>query len=86
MTAFGDAPAKIAEVNNLLKSGISCVNLSFARSERSAFLPFTEPTNGSTNLEYNSTVHATKFEERKESTIGNHRTNLRTPTRIAVGR
>ncbi len=76
MTIFGDALAKIAEVNNLFRSGISCADLSFARTERSVFLLFTKPTNGSTVLEDNATIHATKFEERKESTISNRRTNL----------
>ena len=86
MTIFGDALAKIAEVNDLFRSGISCANLSFVKTERSAFLSFTKPTNGSTILEDVATIHATKFEERKESTIGNCRTNLQTPTRIPVGR
>ncbi len=76
MTIFGEAPTKIAEVDDLFRSGISCANLSFARTERSAFQSFTKPTNGSTILEDDATIHATKFEERKESTISNHRTNL----------
>ncbi len=71
MTTVGDAPAKIAEVNDLLQSGICCMYFSLARTERSASLSFTEPANGSTIFEYDVTVHDTKIEERKESTIGN---------------
>jgi hypothetical protein len=76
MTRLGDASTKVAKVNDLLGSEVSGTNFSFTRTERGAVLPFTKPTKWVTIRKNNATVHSTKLEERKESTIINRGTNL----------
>jgi hypothetical protein len=86
MTRLRNASTKVAKVKDFLRSGVSGTNFDFTRTERSAVLLFTEPTKWATSLDDNAAVHTMKLEERQESTISNHGTNLRTPTCIAVSR
>jgi hypothetical protein len=60
------------------------MDFSFTRTERSAILVVAKPAKWTIIFEDDTTVHATKLEEREKSVIGDQAAKLGTPTRIAV--
>ena len=84
VTGIRDTPRKVAEVDDLFGGCTCSTNFSFARTERSAILVVAKPTNWTTIFEHDTTIHATKLEEREKSAAGNQAAKLGTPTSIAV--
>jgi hypothetical protein len=86
ITGVGDALRKVAEIDNLFGGCTCSSDFGLARTERSAILVVAKPTDRAAVFEDNATVHATKFEEREKSAVGDGAAKLGTPTSIAVGR
>ena len=85
ITGVEDALRKVAEIDNLFGGCTCSSDFSFARTERSAILAVTKPTDWTAIFEDNATIHATKLEEREKSAINDQAAKLGTPTSIAVG-
>jgi hypothetical protein len=85
VTSIGDAPRKVAAIEDLFGGCACSLDFSFTRTERSAILAVANPTNWAAVFEDNATIHATKLEEREKSSVGDGAAKLGTPTSIAVG-
>ena len=68
---LGRFASEVAKIDHLFRCGIRSPNLGFARAERCAFLALVKPTQRPAILKNDTTIHTTKFEERKQRAVGN---------------
>ena len=75
----------IANANSETRSHVCSANLSVARAERGTFLTISLPSDRAAGAENDGAAHAAKFEERELYALPDCISDLRTPTRVAVG-
>ena len=75
----------IANVDSETRTHVCSVNLGVARAERGTFLTISLPSDRAAGAEDNGAAHAAEFEERELYALPDCISDLRTPTRVAVG-